>query len=101
MNNSNQPDILFFKTETEGHPLGYSYISIANDQVKIQPGDFLEYDIFIDLISPLSQAGVEMHCLSGRAMRDSIIIDQNGLWSHQSHQSTLRCLHFQLFGVHI
>jgi len=82
MTKSNQPDILFFKTETEGHPLGYSYISIADDQVKIQAGDFLEYDVFFDIISPLSQAGVEMHCLSGRAMRDSITIDQNGLSSH-------------------
>ena len=82
MTPSSQPDILFFRTETEGHPLGYSYISIAKDRVEIQERDFLEYDIFIDIISPLSQAGVEMHCLSGRSMRDSIVIDQQGLWSH-------------------
>jgi len=82
MKNLHQPDILFFKTETEGHPLGYSYVTISKDQVKIQPGDHLEYDIFIDLVSPLSQAGVEMHCTSGRAMRESIVIDQNGMWSH-------------------
>ena len=82
MKQSNQPNMLFFKTETKGHPLGYSYVTIAKDQITIQEGDFLEYDIFIDIISPLSQAGVDMHFVSGRCMRESIIIDQNGIWSH-------------------
>ncbi len=82
MHNSNPPNILFFKTETSGHPLGYSYVTIANDRIKIQDGDHLEYDIFIDITSPLSQAGLEMHFVSGRCMRESMIIDQNGMWSH-------------------
>lgn len=82
MNNSIHPNVLFFKTETEGHPLGYSYVTIAKDQIKIQAGDALEYDIYIDITSPLSQAGLEMHFISGRCMRESMIIDQNGMWSH-------------------
>ncbi len=82
MNNSSHPNVLFFKTETEGQPLGYSYVTIAKDQINIQPGDALEYDILIDITSPLSQAGLEMHFVSGRCMRESMIIDQNGMWSH-------------------
>ena len=78
MNNSNPPNVLFFKTETMGHPLGYSYVTIAKDQIKIQAGDFLEYDIFIDITAPLSQAGLEMHFVSGRCMRESMIIDPKG-----------------------
>ncbi|MDZ7318283.1 MAG: glycosyl hydrolase-related protein [candidate division KSB1 bacterium] len=82
MNNDNERNVLFFKTETAGHPLGYSYVTIARGPVTIKAGDALEYDIFIDLTSPLSQAGVELHFVSGRCMRDSMIIDQNGMWSH-------------------
>ncbi len=82
MNNAPEPNVLFFKTETTGHPLGYSYVTIAHGPVTIEAGDTLEYDIFIDLTSPLSQAGVELHFASGRCMRDSMIIDQNGMWSH-------------------
>ena len=82
MNKTNEPNIIFFKTETTGHPLGYSYVTIAKDQITIQAGDYLEYDIFIDITSPLSQAGLEMHFTSGRAMRESMVIDQNGMWSH-------------------
>ena len=82
MTTKSQPDILFFKTETDGHPLGYSYMTIAKDKIKIEPGDHLEYDIFIDITSPLSQAGVELHFVSGRCMRESFIMDQNDMWSH-------------------
>lgn len=82
MSQPNLPNVLFFKTETEGHPLGYSYVTIANDPITIQSGDFLEYDIYIDLSSPLSQAGVDVHFLSGRAMRDSMVFDQHDMWSH-------------------
>jgi len=76
------PNVLFFKTETDGHPLGYSYITIATDPITIHPGDCLEYDIYIDMSSPVSQAGVDMHFLSGRAMRDSMVFDQQDMWSH-------------------
>ncbi len=80
--NLNLPNILFFKTETNGHPLGYSYMTIAKDRITIQPGDCLEYDIYIDLTSPLSQAGMDMHFVSGRCMRDSLVFDQQDMWSH-------------------
>ena len=63
MNNPNQPDILFFKTETDGHPLGYSYISIADDQVKIQGGDYLEYDVFIDITDVIEKKLAALDCL--------------------------------------
>ncbi len=82
MNQPHPPNVLFFKTETDGHPLGYSYVTIADDAITIQPGDFLEYDIYIDLSSPLSQAGVDLHFRSGRAMRDCMVFDQQDMWSH-------------------
>ncbi|MDW7759230.1 MAG: glycoside hydrolase family 38 C-terminal domain-containing protein [Acidobacteriota bacterium] len=77
-----RPDTLFFKTETPGHPLGYSYVTITNDAYVIREGDCLEYEIYIDTASPLSQAGVDIHFASGRALRESMVSDQDGLSSH-------------------
>ena len=81
MNKTNLPNILFFKTETTGNPLGYSYVTIAKDQIAIQAGDYLEYDIFIDLVSPLSQAGLDMH-FKYRDKHDS----HNGNGNHDFQQ---------------
>ncbi|MCI0514749.1 hypothetical protein L0128_16155, partial [candidate division KSB1 bacterium] len=76
------PQVLFFKTESKGHPLGYSYVTFAEANYTIQPDDFFEYDIFIDLTSPLSQAGIDLQLQSGRCLRDAGIHDQNGMAAH-------------------
>ncbi|MBN1350738.1 alpha-mannosidase [candidate division KSB1 bacterium] len=82
MAKTTKPDVLFFKSEGEGHALGYSYWSIAKDEITIREGDALEYDIFIDINSPLIQSGVDIHFKSGRCMRDSGITDQLGNGAH-------------------
>ena len=79
---SNEPNVLFFKTEGEGHALGHSYWTIAKDLVQIHEGDVLEYDIFIDIISPLIQSGVDLHFTSGRCLRDAGILDHLGNSAH-------------------
>ena len=70
------PDVLFFKSESDGNPRGYSYITIAKSDYVLQEGDVFEYEIFIDVASPRIQAGADITFASGRALRDLNIVDQ-------------------------
>ncbi|MFC2084305.1 alpha-mannosidase [Bacteroidota bacterium] len=75
--NISKPNILFFKSESNGCPNGYAYISISEKKYKIQPGDHLEYDVYIDLASPVIKSGVDIHFISGSPLRDRKVVDQN------------------------
>jgi alpha-mannosidase len=74
---NDSPDVLFFKSESDGHPRGYSYITIATSDHVVQVGDVFEYEIFIDVASPRIQAGADITFASGRALRDLNIVDQH------------------------
>lgn len=71
------PDVLFFKAESDGNPRGYSYITISEKEYIIREGDVLEFEMVVDIVSPVIQAGIEMHFESGLPMRDRRIVDQH------------------------
>ncbi len=75
--NSKTP-ILLFKAQGQGHPEGHTYWVISKASYQIQPGDFLEYDLFIDKIAFQLQAGIDLQFKSGKRMSDLGLVDQFG-----------------------
>ncbi|MCK5739902.1 hypothetical protein KAH55_11995, partial [bacterium] len=71
--------ILFFKADGSGEPGAYTYWTISKKHYQIQPDDVLEYDIFIDSITPMPQVAVDVHLTSGKSMRQFNCSDQNGI----------------------
>lgn len=80
-----QSPVLLFKANGDGTPDGHCYWTFSKCQYQIQPGDFLEYEIFIDKISTQLQSGLDIHFQSGKTLRDSGSLDQNGISTHPWH----------------
>jgi hypothetical protein len=56
----------------------YYYRGIASPDYTLQPGDILEYDVYISPLSPTGQSGVDL-IATGWRLRDSGAVDQNGV----------------------
>lgn len=74
--------VMLFKAEGQGHPEGNTFWTVSKKAYQIQPGDRLEYDIFIDKCGMQLQAALDIHFKSGKALRDSGVVDQNGIAAH-------------------
>jgi len=77
-----QSPILFFKAEGQAAALGHTYYTISKQTYRIQAGDVLEYEVYIDKISSQLQAGVDLYFQNGKALREYGVTDQLGTSSH-------------------
>ncbi len=75
--NSKTP-ILLFKAQGQGNPEGHTCWIISKAPYQIQPGDFLEYDLFIDKIAFQLQTGLDLQFKSAKRMSDMGLVDQFG-----------------------
>ena len=60
----------------------FIYLRFSSKHVKIQNGDILQYDIFLDPKNPMPKVGVDVNFNDGSTLRDAHIPDQNGIDSH-------------------
>jgi len=77
----------FFTSHAGGGGNEYTYWQFWAGSYAVQPGDFLEYDIYCDAGNPAFHQGVEIEG-SGWSGRGLSLRDQNGLLNHLGDLST-------------
>lgn len=77
--------VMLFKADGLGHTDGNTYWTVSRQAYQIQPGDLLEYAVFIDKANMQLQCAMDLHFQSGKNLRDSGALDQNGISAHPWH----------------
>ena len=60
----------------------FLYQTFSDQQIEFAPGDVLSYDIYLDPKNPLPRGGIDIEMGEGKSLRDSGVVDQNGLRAH-------------------
>lgn len=60
----------------------YAYFRFARTEFLIEPGEVLEYSVYVDGSSPLPRGGVDILCAGGATLRDSGATDEDGRSAH-------------------